>query len=83
MTYLFVAFRSRSAAALAYNKLSSLGVNCSIFSTPSAANVGCGLSIKFNEQSINEVRSICAGVTNCAGFFRSMQTNGKTFITRL
>lgn len=83
MTYLFVAFRSRSAAALAYNKLSTLGVICSIMSTPSAANVGCGLSIKFNEQSINAVHSVCGSVNNCAGFFRCVQANGKTFITRL
>lgn len=47
MTYLIATFRSRSATTSAYNRLIERGVNCAITSTPQAANVGCGLSIKF------------------------------------
>lgn len=81
--FLFVAFRSRSAASIAYQKLCSAGVVCSLFSTPSATNLGCGLSIKFNQSDLPTVSALCNMGMSCAGFFRATKVNEKIIVTRL
>ncbi len=83
MTYLFVAFSGRNTAYRAFEILRETGVACAIISTPSSANVGCGLSIKFNENSLNKVRGVLRGVSNHYGMFRATQIGGKILVTRL
>lgn len=81
--FLFVAFKNRSAASVAYRKLCDAGVVCALFSTPTATNLGCGLSIKFGEQDLPIVKNLCATGIGCAGFFRGNRINQKTIVTRL
>ena len=69
MTYLIATFRSRSATTSAYNRLIERGVNCAITSTPQAANVGCGLSIKFLPQDKNIVAATAKSYSSFSGFF--------------
>lgn len=70
MTYLIATFRSRSATTSAYNRLIERGVNCAITSTPQAANVGCGLSIKFLPQDKNIVAATAKSYSSFSGLFR-------------
>lgn len=83
MTFYFVAFSSRSSASLAYKKLCELGVSCALFSTPTSANLGCGLSIRFNAESLPTVRRVVSSGTRCVGFFRGTRINQKIIVTRL
>lgn len=83
MTFYFVAFSSRSSASLAYQKLCEKGVSCALFSTPTSANVGCGLSIRFNPQSLPIVQAVCSQGGRCVGFFRGIRINQKIVVTRL
>ena len=83
MTFYFVAFSSRSSASVAYQRLCDMGIVCALFSTPTSANVGCGLSIRFNPDSLPAVRKVCSQVTRCVGFFRGTRINQKIVVTRL
>ena len=83
MTFLFVAFSSRSYASMAYQKLSQSGVSCALFSTPTSANLGCGLSIRFNSCDLGIVQQVCGTTKGCVGFFRAMRINQKIVVTRL
>jgi len=83
MSFLFVAFSSRSYASHAYQKLLQSGVSCALFSTPTSANLGCGLSIRFNERDLFAVRQVCSTTNGCMGFFRAIQINQKIVVTRL
>ena len=83
MTFLFVAFSGRNYASYAFQRLSQSGVNCALFSTPTSANLGCGLSIRFNESDLYAVQQVCSSTNCCVGFFRAMRINQKIVVTRL
>lgn len=75
-------FRSRSATTSAYNRLIERGANCAITSTPQAANVGCGLSIKFLPQDKNIVAAVARSYSSFSGFFAVTEINGRTVVVR-
>lgn len=82
MTYMIATFLSRSATTSVYNRLIDRGVNCAITSTPQAANVGCGLSIKFLSRDKNIVAAVVGSYSSFAGFFVVTEINGKTIVVR-
>lgn len=69
MEYVIAVYRSRNMSMRAYNYLLSKGVTCALISTPRAANVGCGLSVKFAKNVLPGVRSALAQGETFAGFF--------------
>lgn len=77
MEYILAAYRSRNVAIQAYNYLTGKGVTCALVSTPRAAGVGCGLSVKFATSYFEAVRSVLT-VETFAGFFlyRATATGG-------
>lgn len=81
--FFFVAFRSRTAASSAFGRLKDYGLTCTLFSTPAAANLGCGLSIKFSPSDLDAVKSICQAENGYAGVFRAVKFGEKTVVSRL
>ncbi len=81
--FFFAAFRSRTAASSAFGRLRDYGVTCALFSTPAAANLGCGLSIKFSPADIDAVKSICQTEKGYAGVFRAVKFGEKIIVSRL
>lgn len=56
--YVIVVFRSRQHALAFKDALTQYGVKCSVISTPKELSLGCGLSVKFDNRSINKVSEI-------------------------
>lgn len=82
MEYILAVYRSRNVAIRAYNFLQNNGVTCALVSTPRAAGVGCGLSVKFSRAEFNYVRSVITDET-FAGFFLYKHTDHGGTFTRL
>ena len=59
MTYLAV-FRSRAQALDFLNAVKKTGVPAQAVSTPKEAGVGCGISIKFDEQFLGRAKAVLA-----------------------
>ncbi|MCM1042731.1 MAG: DUF3343 domain-containing protein [Corallococcus sp.] len=83
MEYMIATYRSRNVTIKVYNYLTSQGINCALVSTPRAANVGCGLSVKFDGTYLHGLRAKLASVATFAGFFLVQNINGKTVVVRL
>lgn len=58
MNEFFAVFRSRTHAIDCAQTLRSLSVVCLLTDTPRAANVGCGLSVKFNARNFAKVKLV-------------------------
>lgn len=56
--YSFFAFRSRANAINFYETLISVGIYAELINTPSAAQIGCGLSVKIKEEDTPEASSV-------------------------
>ncbi|MCH5156397.1 MAG: DUF3343 domain-containing protein [Clostridiales bacterium] len=79
MEYIIAVYRSRSVSIRAYNYLLNNGVTCALVSTPRSANVGCGLSVKFDKSVFPRVRQTLANGETFVGFFVVKSTfNGNT-----
>ena len=79
MEYIIAVYRSRSVSIRAYNFLLNNGVTCALVSTPRSANVGCGLSVKFDRNVFPRVRQALASGETFVGFFIVKNTlNGST-----
>lgn len=81
MTDIIAIFRSRSQVIDCQQKLKNMGISSAIISTPTEANIGCGLSIKFANDALERVRFIIKNSRYTAfyGFFR-MQSNGNRIV---
>lgn len=55
---LLAVFRSKTETLSFASLLRSYGVPCSVVSTPRKINVSCGISVKFNENNLNDVNYI-------------------------
>ena len=81
MEYIIAVYRSRTVSMRVYNFLSSQGVTCALISTPRSANVGCGLSVKFNKTVFPVVRAALSGAETFVGFFLVKNTySGNTLV---
>lgn len=58
MNEFFAVFRSRTHAIDCAQTLRSINVACMLTDTPRAANVGCGLSVKFNAHNFAKVKLV-------------------------
>ncbi len=83
MEYIIAAFSSRNVTIKAYNYLVSNGITCALVSTPRAANVGCGLSVRFDASYLGYLQGKFPDVETFAGFFRVRNTGGRTIVVRV
>ncbi len=82
MEYAVAVYRSRNVTMQAYNFLIKNGINAALISTPRGANVGCGLSVRFNLCDLSKVRRALTAET-FVGFFLVKVTMSGTTVTRL
>ena len=81
MDYIIAVYRSRNVSMRAYNFLSSQGVTCALISTPRNANVGCGLSVKFDKSAFPVFKDALASGETFVGFFLVKNTyTGSTLV---
>ena len=85
MTEVLAVFRSRSHAIDCNARLRMAGVPVSLINTPSEANIGCGLSIKFTQNVFERARVIIRNANYSAfyGYFRMQTTYGRTIFGRI
>ncbi len=83
MEYVIAVYRSRNVAIRAYNYLSNSGSMCALVSTPRAAGVGCGLSVKLSKSDFLRARSFLAGSETFVGFFLVKTTLHGNTVTRI
>ena len=83
MDYAIATYRSRNVTMQAYNYLIRNNVTAAIISTPRAANVGCGLSVKFPVSAFSGVRDVLSRGETFVGFFLVKVTARGTLTTRL
>ncbi|MCH5153110.1 MAG: DUF3343 domain-containing protein [Clostridiales bacterium] len=83
MEYIIAVYRSRSVSIRAYNFLLGNGVTCALVSTPRSANVGCGLSVKFDKSVFPHVRQALASGETFVGFFVVRNTGYGTTVARI
>ncbi len=61
MNEILAVFRSRSQAIDCNNRLRMSGIPCMLINTPKEANVGCGLSVKFNKNFLMRAKAVIKG----------------------
>lgn len=83
MDYAIATYRSRNVTMQAYNYLIKNNITAAIVSTPRAANVGCGLSVKFPVSALGRVSQTLSRGETFVGFFLVKVTQSGTLITRL
>ena len=83
MQYVIAVYRSRDVSMQMYNFLTKSNVMAALISTPRAARVGCGLSVKFSYGDYARFGSILARQETFVGFFLVKSTMGGTVISRL
>lgn len=83
MSFVIVVYRSREVSVRVYNKLVALGETCALVSTPRAAGVGCGLSVKMRADTYRKYMSALAQTETFVGFFVVRQTARGQTVTRL
>ena len=82
MEYVIAVYRSRNVAIRMYNHLSSNGAMCALVSTPRAAGVGCGLSVKISKADFLRWRGALVGETFVGFFLVKVTLHGNT-VTRI
>ena len=83
MEYIIAVYRSRNVSIRAYNYLLNNGITCALVSTPRNANVGCGLSVKFDRSVFPHIRQVLQGGETFVGFFVVKNTMGGTTVARI
>ena len=78
MQYAIVAFRSRNQTASMYEVFVANGIVCKIINTPKEANVGCGVSLRFDLGQLNRAKQLVTRYQgqNYIGFFKLTVLNG-------
>lgn len=83
MEYVIAVYRSRNVSMQAYNYLLRNNFVCALISTPRSANVGCGLSVKFNKSILPAVRQTLSQGETFAGFFLARTTDNGVTLSRI
>ena len=83
MEYVIAVYRSRNVSMQAYNYLLRNNVTCALISTPRAANVGCGLSVKFGRDVLPAVRQTLSRAETFVGFFLVRTTYRGVTLSRI
>lgn len=83
MEYVLAVYRSRNVSIKAYNFLIANGATCALVSTPRAAGVGCGLSVKMSKRDFERFAGALGKGETFAGFFLYRITNSSGTLVRL
>ena len=83
MQYVIAVYRSRDVSMQVYNLLIKNNVMAALISTPRAAHVGCGLSVKFSYGDYAQFGSLLARQETFVGFFLVKITMSGTVLARL
>ena len=85
MTEVLAVFRSRSQAIDCNTRLRQYGVPAVLINTPKEANIGCGLSVKFQQSALNRVKALIHGGNYSAfyGFYVMKNVYGRPFFSRI
>ena len=80
MEYIILAFRSRNQTARMYEIFTHSGIPTKIVNTPREANVGCGISLKFDEMYMQHARQLANRYPQSTfiGFFK-VTNSGRGF----
>jgi len=80
--YALAAFRSRQSVLRFDDALQKAGIITQIVTTPHAVSMGCGLSVRFSCEKLNQAKEIFRRkpVENLIGFFAVERINGKIHI---
>lgn len=81
----FFAFRSRANAINFYESLISEGINAELINTPSAAQLGCGLSVKIRYEDTAIALSVFQKgyYSTFKGLFSLVQDGCRTVVGRI
>lgn len=82
--YLFVAFRSREHTVRFYETLKSMRVHATVINTPREAEVGCGLSVRFESAQKFTVQKALARTDyqSFIGVFEVVVNGGRKYVTK-
>ena len=85
MQYIIVSFRSRNQTAKMYEIFTSNGIPSKIINTPREVNVGCGISIRFDETFFLKAKMLANSYpqTSFVGFFRVFISGSKYVAKRI
>ena len=85
MTEVLAVFRSRSQAIDCNARLKAAGIPANLINTPREANIGCGLSVKFQHNVYERVRVIVRRANYSAfyGFFHIQNNYGRMIFGRI
>lgn len=80
MEFIILSFRSRNQTARMYEIFTQSGIPAKIVNTPREANVGCGISLKFDEMYMQQARQLANRYPQSTyiGFFK-VSGNGRVF----
>ena len=82
MEYFIAVYRSRDVSVRVAQRLRETGYVASLCSTPRAAGVGCGLSVRLKSVS-ESLASSLAAVETFAGIFAVRLVGGKSVVVRM
>ena len=79
MQYAIVTFRSRNQTARIYDVFCANGVPAKIINTPREANVGCGISIRFDMSYLGRAKMLVNRYpqSSFVGFFKITVVGGR------
>ena len=82
MIYGIVAFRSRNQTATMYEVFVANGIACKIINTPKEANVGCGISLRFDLSQLDKAKQLVSRYQgqNYIGFFKLTALSGRYLV---
>lgn len=85
MQYALVAFRSRNQTAKMYEIFLANGIFCKIINTPKEANVGCGISIRFDLSQLQNAKQLVGTYQQQSfiGFFKVTVLSGRYLVKHL
>ena len=83
--YGIAAFRSRQQVLRFEDALHREGIPCGVMTTPRAVALGCGLSVRFNIEDADRVRSVLhrENPGNLIGLYRVEQGGGRPVVVPL
>ena len=85
MQYMIVVFRSRKQTAKMYEIFTLNGVPSKIINTPREVNVGCGISVRFDEAFFAKAKVLANRYpqTSFVGFFKVFISGSKYVAKRI
>ena len=85
MSFCIAVFRSRNETLYLANLLNSSGIRVSIINTPKDAGLTCGISVRFDERMLENVKRIILSkpFRTFSGFYRIVQYGTRSSYERI